>query len=662
MSSSSSITTTTVNGTTRLTGLSSGLDVDGIVEQLLTAEKTKKLNKLQQKLQTAQWAQEAYQSVITDLQDFTSKYLDVTSSSSIIKASNFLKYSSTSSSSAVSVTASSTASAGSHTVSVSQLATKATVSSGSSVSKEVQGSSAVDWSTADLSNQSFVITLDGTSYTVSLDHVTSLDTLQSAVDTAVGSGKVSVSTNSSGNLELASADSGVQAISVSAVSSNKGLTNLGFGTDAVYSNRLSTSDTLETIAGQLKGTLTFSDAGEVELTINGTAMTFDKSETLSDMISAVNKASLGVTMSYNSLTGQLVLTANETGAGNKVSVSDTVKDSSETNQSNFASLLLGTMTAGKDCKMTIDGQAITRSSNSITIDGVTYTANQVTTTTTTDSSGVTTTTDSPSTVTVSRDTEGVYDLIKSFVDDYNTLLSTLNSLVNEDKDSDYPPLTDDQKAEMTEDEISKWETKAKVGLLESDSTLKSIISNMRDALMDSVAGQTTTLASIGITSGSYDEKGTLYIDQDTLESAIASDPEGVMNLFTQQATSKSSSGKSLAGTTVVRTLNSKDLSTRYKEEGIGYRLYDIMAKNISTIRDSSGNKGILLEKAGTDGDASETDNYYTSLIEKYQNAIDEEEDRLDDFQEKLYDKYSLLETYINKMTSQLSALSSLTSS
>lgn len=659
MSSSSSISTTTVNGTTRLTGLSSGLDVDGIVEQLVTAEKTKKLNKLQQKIQTAEWKQEAYQSVVSDLQEFTSKYLDVTSSTSIMKASNFLKYSASSSNSAVSVTAASTASAGSHTVSVTQLATKGKVSSGSSVSKEVQGSSAADYSS--LTGESFVLTLDGTDYTVDLDSVTDLDSLQDAIDDAVGSDKVTVSENASNCLEFTSADSGVQAISVSAVDNDTGLTDLGFGTDAVYSNRLDTSDTLEEIADQLNGTLVFSDSGEVELTINGTSMTFDKSDTLAEMISEVNKADLGVTMSYNSLSGQLAMTATKTGAGNSVNVTDTTKGSSETNQSNFATLLLGTTTAGTDCKMTIDGQSVTRSSNSVTLDGVTYTANQLTTTTTT-TSGTTTTTDSPATITVTQDTEGVYDLIQDFVDDYNTLLETLNGLVDEDADSDYPALTDDQKEEMTDEEITKWEAKAKVGLLESDSTLRSIISDMRDALVDSISGQTSSLATIGISSGDYDEEGTLYIDEDTLESAIASDPTTVMNLFTQQASSKSSSGTSLSGTTTVRSLSSKDLATRYKEEGVGYRLYDIMAKNISTIRDSSGNKGTLLELVGTDGDTTETDNYYTSLIEKYQDQIDDEEDRLDDYQEKLYDTYSALETYINKMNSQLSSLSSMLSS
>ena len=136
-----------------------------------------------------------------------------------------------------------------------------------------------------------------------------------------------------------------------------------------------------------------------------------------------------------------------------------------------------------------------------------------------------------------------------------------------------------------------------------------------------------------------------------------------MELFTQEATSYTTDGtsKSLAGTVIVRSLSSSDLSIRYKEEGIAYRFYDIMQKNISSYLDKSGNKGTLLEKAGA-ADSSDTDDTLSTLIAKYEEAIEDEEDRLDEFEENLYTKYTALETYINSMNSQLSSLTSLTSS
>ena len=640
--STSSISTSTVNGTTRITGLSSGIDVDGIVEQLVTAEKAKKLTKLEQEVQTAEWTQEAYQAITTDIQDFCSTYFDVTSSSSLMKSSNFLQYEATSSDSAVTVTCASNASVKSHTIEVTQLATAATLTSSSSVSKNVQGSSAADYDS--LTDKSFVMTLDGTKYTVDLDNVTDLDTLQTAIDDAVGSGKVTVSTNTDGYLEITAADDGVQAITISATStSDTGLSDL-FGSDPILSNRLSTSDTLATIAEELNTTLTFDADGQVELTINGTTFSIDQDDTLAEMMSEINDADVGATMTYNSVTGELVLTADDTGAGNSLVVTE---GSSTT--TNFLTTLLSESTAGTDAKITLDGQSLTRSSNTITVDGVTYTANQVTT--------------AEATVNVTQDTEGVYDLLSAFVEDYNTLLETINTAVDENADSDYPPLTEDQKAEMTDEEIEAWEEKAKVGLLESDSTLEDLLSDLRTALIDSVSGQSISLSSIGIASTSdYDESGKLYIDEDTLTAATASDPEAIMELFTQQATSTTSSGSSIGTTSALRTLTTKQLSTRYKEEGISYRLYDVLQKNISSIRDNAGNKGLLLEKAGAENDASEDDNTLTTLIEKYTEAMEEEEDRLDEFEDNLYDKYTTLETYISTMNSQLSAISSLTSS
>ncbi|MDU4961066.1 MAG: flagellar filament capping protein FliD [Sporomusaceae bacterium] len=637
--STSSISTTTVNGTTRITGLASGLDVDGIVEKLVLAEKSKKLNKLQQQVQTTEWKQEAYRSIISDVQEFASTYFDITSSKSLLNASNYLNYTASSDSSAVSVATGSSASSGNHTIQVNQLATAAVYSSSASVSKAVAGSAAADYSS--LGGKSFLISLDGTSYTVKLDAVTDLDSLQTAVDTAVGTGKLTVSETDDGYLTLAAADSGVQAISISAAAdANTGLTDL-FGDEPVLSNRLQTSDTLATIAEQLNSGLSFNADGQIELTINGTSLTFDQDDTLADVITQVNKAGTGAVLAYNSVSGKLTLTADATGAGNLLTVS-------EGEGSSFIASFLSNYTAGVDAKLTIDGQTMTRSTNTVSVDGVTYTLNQETT--------------AAVTVSVTQDSDGLYDLIEGFVDAYNELIATINTAIGENADSDYPPLTDDQKADMTEDEIEAWEAKAKVGLLENDSTLKSLLSSLRTAVVDSVSGQSVTLASIGISSGTYDTKGTLYITETTLKEAIASDPDAIMSLFTQQATATNSSGKSIGSTAILRSLSSSELSTRYKQEGIAYRFYDILQKNISTIRDNAGNKGLLLEKAGTEDDTTENDNTLSNLLERYNEALEEEEERLDEFEENMYSKYTALETYISSMNSQLSAITSLTSS
>ncbi len=639
MSSSSSITTTTVNGRSVISGLSSGIDVDSIVEQLMTAESTK-LNKLKQQQQLAEWKQEAYRDIIDDIKTFASKYFDTTSSGSIMSEKTFRQYTVTSSGSAVTASYTSAAGAGSHTVTVSQLATAASVKTSGALSKAIEGSTAIDYT--QLSGKSFVITLDGTATTVTLDDsVVDRDSLQSALDAAVGSGKVTLTESEAGILSVTAAtDSGVQKIVLSSPSgsgSSSALSALGFSATTL-SNRISTSATLETLAGSTSSSFSFNEAGAIELSINGVSFTFDKSTTLAAMISEINASDAGVTMKYDELNDKLVLQSNTTGAQKSLTVTES--------GSTFLNAALDLAVAGNDAKAIVDGVAVTRSSNTVTIDGVTYTFNA----TTTDS------TDSKVTVTLTQDTAAIYESIQNFVADYNTLISTINGKLSEDYDSDYPPLTEAQEDEMSDTEIEKWNEKAKTGLLANDSLLQSLLDDLRSSLIDTVSGSSLTLASIGITTGSYDEKGKLYIDESTLKEAIQSDSQSILKLFTQTSSDYGGTASKY------RKLSSSEKTVRYQQEGIAYRFYDFIQNNISTLKDSSGNKGLLLEKAGMANDTTNTDNTLTEQINGYKERIDREEDRLDEVEERLYAKYTAMETYISQLNAQLTALSSYLSS
>jgi flagellar hook-associated protein 2 len=635
-SSSSSISTTTVNGRTVLSGLASGIDVDSIVSGLMKANSAK-LDRLKQQQQLAEWRQEAYREIISGIQSFASKYFDPISSSSLMSQKVFNQLTVTSSGSAVSATYTGSATAGSHTVKVSQLATAASQTTSGRLSKDIQGSTAVDYGS--LAGKSFTLALDGTQTTVTLDgSVTDLESLQAAIDDAVGAGKVIVAEDGSGLLSI-TAGAGVQALSVS-VPSGSGYTSalgaLGFGTGARLSNRISTSDTLETLAGTMSNSFTFNGDGQVELTVNGVNFSFDKDTTLSEMMSEINNSGAGVTIKYDELNDKLIMKANTTGSQKTLSVTES--------GSTFLTAALGTYSAGKDAKVTIDDMEMTRSSNTVTVDGVTYTFNQ------------TTPTGETATVTLTRDVEAIYNSIKSFVDDYNSLIAAINGKLSEEYDPDYPPLTSAQEEEMSEDEIKRWNEKAKTGLLARDPVLQSMLDGMRSALIDSFSGQSLSLADIGITTGAYkyQEKGKLYIDedqQDKLRKAIINNPEGVMDLFTHASSE-------YPGTTAVRKMTSSQLQVRYQQEGIAYRFYDILEKNVSIIRDNGGNKGLLLEKAGIEGDSSNTENGLTDAINNYKERIDKEQDRLDALEDRLYEQYTALETYIAQMNAQLSALAS----
>lgn len=298
--------------------------------------------------------------------------------------------------------------------------------------------------------------------------------------------------------------------------------------------------------------------------------------------------------------------------------------------------LTANYTAGVDAKVTLDGQLLTRSSNTFAVNGVTYSLLKSSAT--------------QQTVSVSQDTNSVYDNIKNFVDKYNEVIDKINTKLNEKYDRNYQPLTDDQKSGMKDDEITKWETKAKTGLLKNDPILQDVVYNMRRALSDSVtdsSGSSINLSSIGITTGPYQDNGKLVIDENKLSAAIQNDPDTVANLFTKQ----SSVSYSAATTSELRT-------QRYNEEGLAYRLSDILDDNIRT---TSG-KGSLLLKAGITGDTTE----FTSLIYNEINGYDKDitslTAKLADKESAYYAKFTAMESALSRMNAQSSWLFSQSSS
>ncbi len=630
MSSISSLT----SSTSRITGLVSGLDTDTLVEELMAAERIP-LEKLQQKKQLAEWKMDAYREITSALRIFNDKYFDyLNPGTNMLSQSTYIQYSAASSdTSVVSVTASSSAEAGAHTMIVNNLATAAAYKSASSVTKAITAVAAADFDAA--AGKSFTLNVDGTATTITVDEsITDMDRLQAAIDKAVGSGKVKVTdTNGDGTGYLVFdtvEDSGVSSITLSE-GTDGALSSLGFSSDASLTNRLSTSDTLETISGKMKNSITFDGNGKISFEINGTSFEFEKTTTLSAMLKTINNSDAGVTMKYNSNSDTFSITARDTGAGDKIKISESAGTF-------FASAGITSYTEGEDAEVILDGEKLTRSSNSITQDGVTYKLQK-------ESS-------EEQTITVSMDTDAIYDQITAFVNDYNALIDTISDKVEEEYDRDYLPLTDAEKEEMTEEEIELWEKRAKTGLLENDETLENLLYNMRRALYESVSGVGSSLTVIGITTTrNYEDGGKLEIDADVLKEAIENDPEDVMNLFSKQS-------ETYSGTTNVRTLTSSERSVRTSEEGLAYRLYDLIQDNISTLRDNNGNKGILLAKAGTTGDASQYSNQLYDQITEYEEDIEAMLDRLEDKEDYYYGKFSVMETYINNMNSQIAALQS----
>ncbi|MDK2932835.1 MAG: flagellar hook-associated protein 2 [Clostridiales bacterium] len=528
------------NTTLRLTGLSSGIDTESIIKQLMQVEQMK-VDKVKQEKQLLEWKKEDYRSITNLLRSFKDEYFDILKPETNMRSqSAYAKYNETSSDPDV---ATAIGGAGvistSHTLTVSKIAVAAKAESSAAVSGGANG-------------------------TISLN------------------------------------------------------------------------DTLETVSAKLTaGSITFGGANndELTLTINGVTITAKKNETLNTLINRVNSSNAGVKMSYSPFLDKFTINAKETGlSGNNITVTDNGSGFVSATQLN---LVDNKLTGGEDASFTLDGKTSTSKSNTFTIDGVTYTLKGKT--------GASTT------ITLEQDTDGIYNLIKGFVDKYNEIISTINNEYNEKRNRDYLPLTDAQKEEMTENDIKLWEEKAKAGMLYRDSILGNITNDMRRAMYDSIyttSGDSNTklsynLASIGITTGSYQDMGKLIIDENKLKEAIKNSPEQVIQLFTQESDVAYSPD-----------LTAAQRKERYEENGIIYRLYDIIENNIRTTRDSSGKKGILLEKAGIAGDLTDTNNLMNTAIAEKDSLIDTLLVKLQEKEERYYQKFAAMEEALSRMNSQ----------
>ncbi len=132
------------------------------------------------------------------------------------------------------------------------------------------------------------------------------------------------------------------------------------------------------------------------------------------------------------------------------------------------------------------------------------------------------------------------------------------------------------------------EQSGQIRYLRKDSTIETLLDNLRASLYEPVDGCTLTLYEIGITTGSYDEGGKLNIDEDVLKEAISSDPEEVMKLFSQQSDTYPQSS--------ARDLTAEERSVRSEECGLMWKVFDTLEDSVSTKRDLHGNKGFYLRK------------------------------------------------------------------
>ena len=231
--------------------------------------------------------------------------------------------------------------------------------------------------------------------------------------------------------------------------------------------------------------------------------------------------------------------------------------------------------SGSDSEIILNGATFTNNTNNFSINGLTIQAQALTK----DDEKVTITTDT--------DVDGIYNSIKEFLKEYNTLITAMDTAYNAASAKGYEPLTSEEKEAMTDDEVEKWEKKIKDSLLRKDATLGSASSAMKSLMITAIEvnGKKYSLASFGIkTLGYFDsgenEKGVFHIDgdkddtktagnTDKLRAAIANDPDTVISFFSQLATNVYTDlTKRMSSTTmssIYTIYNDKEMAAEYSE-------------------------------------------------------------------------------------------------
>ena len=282
-----------------------------------------------------------------------------------------------------------------------------------------------------------------------------------------------------------------------------------------------------------------------------------------------------------------------------------------------------TQSEGTNAKAVIDGKEYDLDTNRVTVAGVTYT--------------ITGKTDR-AVVSVTQDTDKIVDFVKNFVDAYNTLLDSLNDKLSEKKYSDYKPLSSRQEEEMTEKQIEKWTEKAKSGLLYNDSTIRNLVSAMREALytrVDAVDSEYNTMSSIGITSTTT--KGHITFSEDKLRKALAEDPDCAYQLFASDQDSSY-----IAGSTSKKPLTENQKRSDYANTGVASRLYNVMSEYKTKISDIAG--------VSTE---TNDQSYLGKMITQMQNKMSTFKTMMNAYEKQLYKRYDAMEVALSKLGMQL---------
>lgn len=615
---------------TGMGGLVSGMDIDELVKNL-SATGRQKIVKEQQKVQSLEWKQSAYRTVTNALAEFQKSYLDLLSSTNFRSQSFFNTTKATASSNAVSILPTKTAMTGDLTIDyISQLATAQKISGNLPASKTLTGripseasgslsGNDIDNLLSALEGKSIGLNLDGRLRTITFDSefVSNVNAdktaqgleaaLQQAADKAfgiAGPGERIINLSLNGD-ELSFGANGSQ-LTVQAIGGDID-TLAALGLNNGQSNRLSLYTSL--VSTSLATDL---DPGveSFKFTINGENFEFDKSKALTDIIREINNnGKAGVTIAYSSVSDTFSITSKVTGSGDNIVIAE--------NEGNLMSALglaghNAGNTYGKNAILSVNGQEIVRSDNVFNLDGLSVELNE--------------TTGSAIKISVKEDSSVLKEPIEKFIEDYNALIDLISGLISERPDSKYPPLSEEQKAEMTEKQIEQWESKAKVGMLASDPILRKILGDMRIAMGSAGKDGGIRLTDLGITTGDYSDNGKLKIvDESKFLEGLKTKGSQIADMFSTA------------------------------ETGIAQRINSVIEGAVKKTGPEK-ERGTLIMRAGLEKTTSEKENSISKMIEDTNKRIAALQKRLMGDEQRYWAQFTAMETALSRFNVQSTML------
>jgi len=249
---------------------------------------------------------------------------------------------------------------------------------------------------------------------------------------------------------------------------------------------------------------------------------------------------------------------------------------------------------------------------------------------------------------VKADSAKLVENVKSIVESYNKLIELITGKTSEKIYRDYGPLTDEQKKEMTEKEIALWEEKAKSGVLRNDTILTSLATQMRTAVYGSYkthigelgGGRYDILASIGIATTNYQDKGKLTLDEDKLLKALEEDPDAVAKLF--------------SGTK--QPARDTDGNIIYENGKIKYDGTDGVMASLRNVIDSAMKQ--MSDKGGA-GKIVDTESSWAKALRKYNDQLDNMLKKMKTEENRYYMQFATLEKTLSSMNNSSSYMLSM---